>query len=42
MMVMEVPCCSKMKWIVERAMEKSGESIPVHQVTISTTGRLLP
>jgi NAD-dependent dihydropyrimidine dehydrogenase PreA subunit len=42
MMVMEVPCCSKMKWIVERAMEKSGESIPVHRVTISTTGRLLP
>lgn len=42
MMVMEVPCCSKMKWIVERAMEKSGECIPVHRVTISTTGRLLP
>lgn len=42
MMVMEVPCCSKMKWIVERAMEKSGESIPVEQVTISTTGQVLP
>jgi len=42
MMVMEVPCCSKMKWIVARAMEKSGECIPVHQVTISTTGRPLP
>ena len=42
MMVMEVPCCSKMKWIVERAMEKSGEYIPVHQVTISTTGQPLP
>jgi len=41
MMVMEVPCCSQMKWIVERAMEKSGESIPVHRVTISTTGRPL-
>nr|WP_319493990.1 4Fe-4S binding protein [uncultured Desulfobacter sp.] len=41
MMVMEVPCCSKMKWIVERAMEKSGENIPVHQVTISTTGQPL-
>jgi len=42
MMVMEVPCCSKMKWIVERAMEKSGERIPVHQITISTSGRPLP
>ena len=39
MMVMDVPCCSNMKWIVERAMEKSGESIPVHRITISTTGR---
>ncbi|WP_321417869.1 4Fe-4S dicluster domain-containing protein [uncultured Desulfobacter sp.] len=42
MMVMEVPCCSKMKWIVDSAMEKSGENIPVHQVTISTTGQPLP
>lgn len=42
MMVMEVPCCSKMKWIVERAMEKSGERIPVHRITISTSGRSLP
>lgn len=41
MMVMEVPCCSKMKWIVDSAMEKSGQSIPVHQVTISTTGQPL-
>jgi Fe-S-cluster-containing hydrogenase component 2 len=41
MIVMEVPCCSKMKWIVERALEKSGESIPVHQVTIATTGQVL-
>ena len=39
MMIMEVPCCSSMKSIVERAMEKSGESIPVHQITISTTGQ---
>lgn len=42
MMVMEVPCCSNMKWILSRAMEKSGQSIPVHQVTISTKGRPLP
>ncbi|WP_020585749.1 ATP-binding protein [Desulfobacter curvatus] len=42
MMVMEVPCCSKMKWIVDCAMEKSGKSIPVHRVTISTTGQPLP
>ncbi|WP_286820641.1 ATP-binding protein [Desulfobacter sp. UBA2225] len=41
MIVMEVPCCSKMKWIVERALEKSGERIPVHQVTIATTGQVL-
>jgi hypothetical protein len=41
MMVMEVPCCSNMSGIVERALEKSGVSIPVRQVTISTTGRPL-
>ena len=41
MMVMEVPCCSKMKWIVERAMEKSGADIPVNQITISTSGQRL-
>lgn len=41
MMVMEVPCCSKMNWIVEKAMEKSGTNIPVNRITISTTGQRL-
>lgn len=42
MMVMEVPCCSKMEWILEQAMEKSGKKIPVQRITISTRGRVLP
>jgi Fe-S-cluster-containing hydrogenase component 2 len=37
-LIMEVPCCSAMNVIVRRAIEKSGVSIPVEQVTLSVKG----
>jgi NAD-dependent dihydropyrimidine dehydrogenase PreA subunit len=36
--IMEVPCCSAMNVILRRAIEKSGVSIPVTQVTLSVRG----
>jgi len=40
-LVMEVPCCSGMPVIVNRAMEAAGKEIPVEQVVISTRGEVL-
>jgi NAD-dependent dihydropyrimidine dehydrogenase PreA subunit len=37
-LIMEVPCCSAMNVIVQKAIEKSGKSVPVEQITISTRG----
>jgi len=37
-LIMEVPCCSAMNVIIQRAMEKAHKSIPVEQITISTRG----
>lgn len=37
-LIMEVPCCSAMNVILHRAIDRSGVSIPVEQVTISTRG----
>ncbi len=39
--VMEVPCCSKLPIIVERAMAIAGKQIPVEEVVISTRGYVL-
>jgi len=39
--VMEVPCCSGLPMIVEKAMEASGKSIPMEKVVIGTRGRIL-
>jgi len=39
--VMEVPCCSKLPVIVERALEIAGKQIPVEEVVISTRGSVL-
>lgn len=36
--VMEVPCCSKMPVIVERALAQSGKKIPLEIVVIGTRG----
>jgi ferredoxin len=37
----EVPCCSGLDHVVKRAMEKSGKSVPVETVVISTDGTVL-
>ena len=37
-LIMEVPCCSAMNVIVQKAMERAGKTVPVEQITISTRG----
>jgi len=39
--IMEVPCCSSMRHIIQEALNRSGKSIPVHEVVISVRGELL-
>jgi len=39
--VMEVPCCSKLPVIIERGMAIAGKHIPVAEVVISTRGYVL-
>lgn len=39
--VMEVPCCSKLPIIVKRGMAIAGKQIPVDEVVISTRGYIL-
>ena len=38
---MEVPCCSGLCRIVKRAMEQSESSVPVEDITVSTTGAVI-
>jgi len=38
---MEVPCCSGTTWVVEKALEKSGKTIPVTDKTITIQGTVL-
>ncbi len=38
---MEVPCCSGLNWIVEQAMRRSGAKLPVGEMVISRTGKVL-
>lgn len=40
-LMMEVPCCSGLSVIVRRALERSGQSIPLEEVTISTRGDVI-
>lgn len=37
-LIMEVPCCSAMGVIVQKAIERAGKNLPVEQITISTRG----
>ncbi|MFW6082373.1 MAG: ATP-binding protein [Desulfosalsimonas sp.] len=39
--VMEVPCCSGLPYIVKKAMEAAGESVPHRELVISTRGEIL-
>ena len=41
-LVMEVPCCSAMPVIVQKAMDLSGQDIPVKKIVISSQGAILP
>jgi ferredoxin len=38
---MEVPCCSGVGRVVVQALERSGKSIPVEDITVSIEGRIL-
>lgn len=40
-MIMEVPCCSGMLQIIKKARNDAQSSIPVRQVVVSTTGRII-
>ncbi|MDD1662897.1 MAG: 4Fe-4S binding protein [Methanomicrobiales archaeon] len=37
---MEVPCCSGVEYVVDRALERSGKKIPVREVTITIDGQI--
>ncbi len=37
-LIMEVPCCSSMNGIIQQAIERSGTTVPVEQITLSTQG----
>ncbi len=40
-LIMEVPCCSSMNGIIQKAIERAGKSVPVEQITISTQGAVV-
>jgi len=40
-LMMEVPCCSGLSAIIRKALERSGQSVPLEEVTISTRGDVL-
>lgn len=37
---MEVPCCSGLKWAVDKAFAASGKQIPVNQCIIAINGAI--
>ncbi len=39
--IMEVPCCSGMRSIIQEALKRAGADIPVKEVVISTRGEIL-
>jgi NAD-dependent dihydropyrimidine dehydrogenase PreA subunit len=40
-LIVEVPCCSAMNIIVDKAFTKAGKRVPVEQITVSTRGEEL-
>jgi hypothetical protein len=40
-LVMEVPCCSALPVILQKAMQAAGKAIPIEQIVISTRGDIL-
>lgn len=39
--IMEVPCCGSMRGIIREAMTRSGRSLPVQEVVVSTRGEII-
>ncbi len=39
--IMEVPCCSGLPYIIKKGMEKAGKTVPMETVVISTRGEIL-
>ena len=39
--IMEVPCCSGLPYIIKKGMEKAGKTVPMETVVISTRGQIL-
>jgi hypothetical protein len=40
-LIMEVPCCSSMNGIIQKAIERAGKTVPVEQITLSTQGAVV-
>ncbi len=40
-LIMEVPSCSSMNGIIQKAIERAGKTVPVEQITISTQGAIV-
>lgn len=40
-LIMEVPCCSGLPFILKKGMEKAGKNIPLETVVISTRGNIV-
>jgi len=40
-LIMEVPCCSKLPAIIQEGMGASGKKIPLEVVTVSTRGNII-
>jgi Pyruvate/2-oxoacid:ferredoxin oxidoreductase delta subunit len=39
--VMEVPCCAGLPYIVKKGLEKSGKDIPLTEIVVSTRGKII-
>ena len=39
--IMEVPCCGGLPYILEQGMQQAGKQIPLETVVISTRGQIL-
>jgi Pyruvate/2-oxoacid:ferredoxin oxidoreductase delta subunit len=39
--VMEVPCCSGLPFIVKKGMEEANKKIPLHEIVLSVRGKIL-
>jgi len=38
---MEVPCCSGVRYVVDKALQKAGKAIPVEETTITIDGNII-